>query len=499
MRYRFDHIEVRRRSTMLVHLPVRTALITTALALQVPVAAAAAQAQTVTSLAGIGDAAPAPVAVEAPTFYEDVLPILQRNCQTCHQSATQVRDLGDFYASDLVAPMALEEYEEVRRWSRVIATVVEQRRMPPWGANIRHRGTFEGERYLEHEEIATLVAWAEAGAPAGNPAHAPPPRATPSTAGAHGGWAIGTPDLVVQVPEPWRIEDNVLDMYVDLHIPLSEEEHPEPRWIKAGQLIPGSPAVHHINSPYLGTVAPGRGPNVYPPGFGVLLPKNETLVLEMHYHKEAGPGTAVDDQTRGGLVFYQDGEVITHMVETLTQFQNGSNFVIPAGDPNFSHSSTRYFEEDTYLLSTSPHMHLRGKAAKLEIEYPDGEVEVLLDIPNYDFAWQHIYVFKEPFLMPGGSTLRLTFWWDNSADNPHNPDPTRDVPFGLSTTDEMGTGRIFFAKAAPIHHVVGDPIPEELFPQTNRWERSHHGRIMHLDVLEDHEDGHAGHGAHTGR
>ena len=425
----------------------------------------------------------------APTFYADVLPILQANCHACHRADSDGEDGGlgsGFHAAELMAPMALETYEQARPWAPMIADAVKERRMPPWGAHIQHRGTFRGERYLEVEEIRTLVDWAEAGAPEGDRADAPPP--APRERASTGGWAIGEPDLVVQVPEPYEIGDEVIDLYVNLHIPLTEEEHPEARWIRGSQLAPGSHVVHHINSPYLGTVAPGRGPNEWPEGFGILLPPEETLVLDMHYHKFAtGPGTGVEDQSGGAFLFYEEGEVIDYMIETFTSFPGGTDFVIPAGDPNYSHTASRVFEEDTYLLSTAPHMHLRGKASKLEIEYPDGEMETLLWIPNYDFAWQHKYDWKEPFFMPAGSTLHLTMWWDNSADNPHNPDPTRDVPFGLASIDEMMTARIFYAKAEPIGHVVGDPIPEELLPTGAPWERSPHGNITHL-VLDDSAD-----------
>ncbi len=430
-----------------------------------------------------GAAGLVPDSEAGPTFYRDVLPILRHNCQSCHREASATATDGGlgtgFHAADLGAPMALETYEQVRPWAPIIAHAVEDRRMPPWGADIQHRGTFRGERYLEDHEIATLTAWAAIGAPAGSPADTPDLEPLPELSAS--GWAFGDPDLVVQVPEPYRIEDQVIDLYVNLHIPLSEEEHPEPRWIRASQLAPGSPVVHHINSPYLGTVAPGRGPNEWPDGFGILLPAGETLVLDMHYHKfDTSEGSAVLDRSGGAFRFYEEGEVITHVIETFTAFPGGQSFVIPAGDPNFSHTASRTFPEDFYLLSTAPHMHLRGKSSKLEVEYPDGTFETLLWIPNYDFAWQHKYDWIEPLLLPGGSTLHLTMWWDNSADNPHNPDPTRDVPYGLASIDEMMTARIFWARAEPIHHVVGDPIPAELYRSTPLWERSVDREILHL-------------------
>jgi hypothetical protein len=137
-------------------------------------------------------------------------------------------------------------------------------------------------------------------------------------------------------------------------------------------------------------------------------------------------------------------------------------FLIPAGDPNYSASMVHTFEEDMQILSFSPHMHLRGKAAKYEITYPDGETEVLLHVPKYDFNWQHGFRFKEPVLAPKGSELELTLWWDNSADNPSNPDPTRHVRFGRPTTDEMGFGFMSMTPVEPREIIVGEPIPEDI-------------------------------------
>lgn len=440
----------------------------------------AASAQTGTAVSLNSQTTDVAVHKRAPTFYADVLPILQENCQACHRE--EVAEDGGlstgFHLSDLQAPMALQTYEQVKPWSRVIALAVKERTMPPFAADVQHKGIFRNERYLEDSEIATIVAWAEQGAPAGDPAQAPPP--PPETLRPAGSWAIGEPDLVVQFPEPFCIADNVIDMYVDKHIPISREDHPEPRWIKVSQLAPG-PWVHHLNNPYLGTVTPGRGPNPWPEGFGILLPVGETLAMDMHYHKfETGPGSGGCDQTSGAFIFWEEGAVINYPVETSPSVGDTRDLLIPAGDHDYTFSASRVFEEDTYLLSTSPHMHLRGKAAKLELEYPDGRMETLLSVPNYDFRWQHKYDFKEPVFMPAGSRLHMTGWWDNSADNPDNPDPSRDIGWGLTTTDEMLTGRYFYAKAKPIHHVVGDPIPEELFPEHDRWERLADGEITHL-------------------
>ena len=415
----------------------------------------------------------------APTYHADVAPILQKNCVTCHREAqaTDFDDGNGFYSADLVAPMGLRTYEDARAWARRIAYAVEERRMPPWGASVEFRGKFSNERYLEDEEIATLVAWAEAGAPAGDPSEASLVdyvETDPNT------WALENPDLEFRFAEPFLVDGDAVDLYVNVHLKLSEEQHPEDRWIKASELRAGSNAVHHINTQYLVTIAPGRE-TVYrwPKGFGMFLPAEATLLFDMHFHKE--PGEVVPDRSGGALVFYEDGEVIDYLVETFSALngtgapgRTGSlDLRVPAGAEDYTFTATQLFEEDTYLLSTGPHMHFRGKSIKLELEYPDGRKELLVDVPRYDFMWQHTYDFKEPVLMPGGSVLHLTGTWDNSAGNPHNPDPTTEVRWGRATTDEMLTGRFTVANAKPMGYVVGrDPIPEIALEDAARYQRT---------------------------
>jgi hypothetical protein len=390
----------------------------------------------------------APPVGDVPTFYADVLPILQENCQVCHRS-------DGLDSGGLVAPMALEGYEEVRRWAPMIASAVREGRMPPWGAHVQHQGTFLDERYLGEGEKATLIAWAESGAPAGDPADAPP---APARIASGGEWWIGTPDLVVGFAEPVRIGDDVFDWQPTIRVPVTADQHPEPRWIQASELRAGGPYVHHIVSSHLGVGTPGRGAFTYPPGWGVLLPTDPVITFNMHYYKSPGPGTAIQDDTRGAFRFYEPGAVIDHVVQTDLNWTR--DFVIPAGDPNYEVSRQMRFGEDTYLLSMGPHMHYRGKAVRMELEYPDGEREVLLWVPDYDFNWQFLYQFREPFLIPGGSTLHTTWWFDNSAANPHNPDHTVDVRYGIETFNEMANARIYFAPARKRGIVVGEPIPE---------------------------------------
>lgn len=401
---------------------------------------------------------------DVPTFHADALPAFQRNCVACHQPDGP--NVGG-----ITAPMSLASYEEARPWAPLIKEALETGYMPPWGAHVRHEGTFKGERYISDEDKATLIAWVDAGAPEGEPTDTPEAMGEESRVfggdDPESGWWIGTPDLEVAFAEPVHVSDDVQDWQPTVQMHL-QNPHTEARWVKQAELQAGGPWVHHIVSSHMGVGVPGRGPFTYPDGWGVLLPEDPFVTVNIHYHKASGPGTAVDDLTRAGFKFYEPGEVIDHVVETDLNWTR--DFVIPAGDPNYEVTHERPFEEDTYLLSMGPHMHLRGKAMQYELEYPDGEIETLLHVPDYDFNWQFLYEFEEPKLIPAGSTLHMTWWFDNSADNPNNPDPTADVVYGAETTDEMANARIYYAPVEPRGIVVGEEIPEGLLREARERE-----------------------------
>ncbi len=394
----------------------------------------------------------------APTFYADALPVFYRNCVACHQPAGP--NVGG-----LTAPMSLMSYEEARRWAPRIKSAIESGYMPPWGAHEQHKGEFKSERYLEPAERATLIAWVDAGAPAGDPHDAPSATelaalAESGSAVPESGWWIGEPDLVVELEEPVPVGDDVEDWQPTFNMPVPEGAHTEARWVSKAELQPGGPWVHHIVSSHMGVGVPGRGPFSFPEGWGILLPEDPFITVNMHYHKDTGPGTAIVDNTRAGFSFYQPGDVIDYVVDTDINMQR--EFRIPAGEANYVVTKERPIPEDTYLLSMGPHMHYRGKAMKYELEYPDGRMETLLSVPNYHFDWQFLYEYLEPRFIPAGSTLHMTWWFDNSSGNRWNPDPTIDVTYGEETTQEMANARIYFAPATPQGLVVGDEIPPEI-------------------------------------
>jgi len=387
-----------------------------------------------------GAATQAAAATQAPTeFYRDVLPILQENCQACHR-------INGANMGGMIAPMSLVTYEDTRRWSTKMAERVSTRSMPPWYASEIHNGQFRNERTLTDNQISTLVRWAESGAASGDPKDAPPPVKFPDSE-----WSFGEPDLVVPIPEPYFVEDDVKDLYVTLVGRITEEMLPEPRWIRATQVRPNE-AVHHVVSNLAGQT-PGMGAKVFREGFGQLVSPGDIVGWQLHYNKEAGPGTGLWDETTSiNLQFHPVGYEPT--CQTGADAMGNYTFRIPAGDPNYAAKSEFTFPTDAYIISYFPHM--RGKEMKIVAYYPDGSEEIVLHVPKYDFNWQTVYEYEEFKFVPAGTRLETTGWFDNSAANPHNPDPTVDV-----------TGPTFLGEAVPTHRemmyslVTYTPLPSE--------------------------------------
>lgn len=372
-----------------------------------------------------------------PTYYRDVLPVIQENCQACHRE-------GGANLGGMVAPMSFTSYEDTRPWSKSIAKQVANELMPPWHASHDLDGVFANERLLTDQERATLINWAKAGAPAGAAADAPAPIVWADT----GGWSIGIPDLVLDMGTDYVVKDEVEDEYVYFKTEIPAESLTKARWIKAIEFRPGSPAVHHIITRPLGGIAPGNTPTIHEDGFAIKLVPGTTLTWQMHYHKEAGEGTAMTDRSSVAIKFYPEGYEPQHVVlnDPLARF----DFEIPAGASDYSSTTTTRFERDSILLGYTPHMHLRGKAAKYVARYPDGTEEVLLDVPRYDFNWQTTYEYPPGGkLVPAGTEIELTMVWDNSENNPFNPDPGQAVKYGEPTTSEMMFGFINWADAEP--------------------------------------------------
>ena len=394
--------------------------------------------------------ATAPVAASdnetSPTYLQEVKPLLDQNCVSCHRA--EGTNLGG-----MIAPMSLATYDEVRPWARSIAKAVKSGDMPPWHAAAQHHGTFRNERSLEPKAVETILKWVEQGALKGSGDDVPRQFATTP-----GGWSIGEPDLIVEMPEPYRIGDEVEDIYVDIEVPVPPELRDRDRFIQAIEFKAGSKAVHHLIAyslepgaskidagSMLGGIAPGSDADRFPPGYARLWKKGSRLVFEMHYNKEPGAGTAVSDRSVMALRFAD--EPVRHVVQNdnISEYA----FEIPAGAGAHEVRAAYEVKKDIQILSLLPHMHLRGKNARYLATYPNGTQELLLDVPHYDFDWQTSYYFAEPKPVPAGTLLEVVMQYDNSAANPDNPDPTRAVRYGEPTTDEMMSGFLNFTNQEP--------------------------------------------------
>jgi peroxiredoxin len=369
-----------------------------------------------------------PRVAEEVTYFKHVAPIVQARCQECHRPGE-------------IGPFSLLTFEDAKRRTRRIREVVLEERMPPWHADPRY-GHFENDRRLSHDERQTLLAWIEQGAPQGDEQDAPPPREFVK------GWSIGKPDKVIRMEDDFRVPaTGVLDYQRFIVNPEFDRDV----WVQAAECRPGNRAVvHHmlvyimapgVKGPYeldgtahtLSGWAPGDMPAVYAPGTAKKVPAGSKLMFEVQYTPN---GVEQTDRSSVGVIFAKSPpkrEVDVNILNNLA-------FRIPPGAANHRGQMTFTFPKDALVLSFMPHMHLRGVSAKYEMRYPDGRTETLLSVPDYDFNWQSIYRFARPLAVPKGAKLTWSGAWDNSADNPRNPDPTKTVGWGLQTWDEMQNG-----------------------------------------------------------
>jgi mono/diheme cytochrome c family protein len=392
----------------------------------------------------------------APTFFHDVLPILQQHCQQCHRPGE-------------IAPMPLVTYEETKSWARQIAKDTRSKRMPPWFAD-PCCGHFSDDPSLTEAQIATLSAWAETRAP-GDPRDAPaPPRWTE-------GWNISPPDVVLKMPKAVAIP---AEGDVEYTYEIVPTDFTEDKWIRMSEIRPASRQfVHHavvyirppgskwlrgapINTPFTASslkdpalqhqahetksdlllvYAPGSSPDRWPENMAKFIPAHSDLVFQMHYTTKGQAGT---DQTSVGLVFAKNRPA--QRVLSLQLANDHDPVPIPPNTDNYRVEVHGTLPNDAVLLSFFPHMHLRGKRFEYNLVHPDHTTETLLRV-NYDFYWQLSYRLAEPRPIKAGSTLQAVAWYDNSANNAHNPDPDRPVLWGDQTYNEMMVG--FFDVAVP--------------------------------------------------
>ena len=417
------------------------------------------------------------------TFTRDVAPVLYKRCVSCHRP-------GD------IAPMSLLTYKDARPWATGIKEAVLTRRMPPWKAD-PHFGKWSNDPSLTAGEIRTIAAWAEGAKAEGDPKDLPP---APVFAE---GWKIGKPDAVFAIPEV-KLEGQGGDFHTTINVPTNFKED---MWVVAAELRAGNRRiVHHAhvfvvtpekkapasqpkdpaveygrwlrvregteswmrpdgpvindgcaiddNAVFPGTkkgdlgslissYLPGRAPDVYPEGTARLIPAGSTLNFQLHYSRTSGKTET--DVTSVGLIF---ARTPPRQVARRIDLSNHM-FMIPAGASNHEVTECHTFRKDMYITSLTPHMHLRGKSMRFEAVYPDGRKETLLNVPAYNFHWQITYRAAQPIFIPNGTRLVITAHFDNSRNNPLNPDATKPVRWGSASEAEMMDGWVEYVDARP--------------------------------------------------
>jgi hypothetical protein len=424
-------------------------------------------------MAGIAALA-ADVSSTSVTFNKDVLPILQKNCQTCHRPGQ-------------VAPMSFMTYQGTRPWAKAMKTAVATRKMPPWFADPKY-GPYVNDRSLKQSEVETIAKWADAGAPEGDAKDAPPPAEFAE------GWVI-QPDIIVDGPVtkvPARPKNNVVE-WITAIVPTGFTAD---TWVTSIQIKPEFPAVtHHICTGYTphqpgvkyglgawldkprdeeGAAIPEKGPtfstiprdysgidpdtaailresavpgavvqDCYLPGnlaadyrplnAAKLIPAGYDIVFNLHYTPN---GTAVEDHVKVGFTVAKEPPKRRYVSLLISSPTDAKQFAIPPNDPNWpAPPAEATFLQDAELVYMMPHMHVRGKDNLWTIEYPDGRKQVVLDVPHYDFNWQLGY--DNSVKIPKGAKLRVEAHFDNSANNKFNPNPNKTVYYGQMTWEEM--------------------------------------------------------------
>jgi hypothetical protein len=403
-----------------------------------------------------------PGAIAGVTFNKDVLPVLQNRCQECHRPGE-------------AAPMSFLTYKETRPWAAAMRQAVLSRKMPPWHADPAH-GKFSNERRLSQAEIDTLVTWAQTGALEGDAKDAPPPRQFAS------GWTIGKPDAIIDMGADYKVPASGTVEYTYFAAPTGFKED---KWVEKVELRPSARAVvHHVvlyarapgskafegtrpglafvppkdpaeapkpdigegqfygltesgNLEMIGVYVPGGDAYVTRPGQARLVKAGSDLIFQMHY---TANGKEATDRTSVGLVFAKEPP----KERVINTFVFNPDMHIPPQEANHRVDATVKILEDVKVQSFFPHMHLRGKAMEYRVTYPSGETQILCSVPHYDFNWQMTYQLATPILLPKGTKIQVSAWYDNSPNNAANPNPQSDVYWGDQSWEEMLAGFMDF-------------------------------------------------------
>lgn len=370
------------------------------------------------------------------TYAEHVAPIINEHCIRCHRPGE-------------IAPFTLTSYDEAAAWAETMLETIDDGRMPPWHANPEY-GEFHNDARMPADQIEVFRRWVAEGVPSGDLDAAPPlPEFTE-------GWQIGEPDVVYTLPEPVEVPAQGTVPYKHFVV---DPGFTEDVWIKAAEARPDNRAVvHHLILFYfppnqdrwrpqdalfnaIAPFAPGMPPIRCTDQEALRIPAGSKLVFQMHYTPNGTPQT---DQSSAGLIF-ADPETIRRevTVEAALNFR----LRIPPGDPDYMARTKFNVQRESLLYSLTPHMHYRGKSFRFTAQYPDGQREILLDVPRYDFNWQNTYLLAKPKRLPQGTVIDMEAHFDNSADNPFNPDPDVTVFWGEQTWEEMMVGSLGMAAA----------------------------------------------------
>jgi mono/diheme cytochrome c family protein len=400
-----------------------------------------------------------------PTFAEDVAPILYRNCTTCHHPG----GLG---------PFSLLDYDSAKAKLDEMHDAVSEGVMPPWHAEGPH-GVFRNDRRLSDTERQTILRWIESGAKPGDMKKAPPKPQYPNK------WAMGEPDAVVTMADDFTVPASGTIEYQYFEIPTNFTED---KWVQALEIMPGArEVVHHVlvyaKVPPNPNAAPAPAPTPLPAG----TPRPAPLFIRNRAQSQTppdpprldtlhapprqlgvlvaslAPGTTVMEFPKGTAMRFRAGTVLTfqthytahgHEMKDHTalafrfakempdeeifasQFTNGS-FTIPAGAKDIAVPAEITAGQPVRIWGLLPHTHLRGTRWQYKLVQPDSTSQTILDVPHYDFKWQTYYMFATPLDLPAGAKIMSTAWYDNSATNKANPDPTKDVRWGDQTWEEM--------------------------------------------------------------
>ncbi len=399
-----------------------------------------------------GEDAPARV-----TYARDIAPVVQDRCVGCHREGQ-------------VAPFTLTEYADVAAWSDMCLEVIDEGRMPPWSANPAH-GEFANDSRMAPEEKTLFRKWVETGVPEGDPKDLPAPREFVD------GWQIPKPSAVYTMPEEFEVPATGTVEYQHFYV---DPGFTEDMWVSGAEARPGNyEVVHHLilfyvppgqkrhrpQDPLFNAVAafaPGMPQIAGPEEYAIKVPAGSKLVFQVHYTPNGRPQ---QDRSQAALIFADPAKV-----KKRIRIEAGINvkFLIPPMHPDYVVTAKRQFKRDALLYTLTPHMHFRGKSFRFTANYPDGGEEILLDVPRYDFNWQIIYLLKHPKRLPAGTVVNLEAHYDNSANNPLNPDPMQMVYWGDQTWEEMMLGTMTVSDADQELHKKEEPPRPPRAPRTPR-------------------------------